>query len=111
MPSSNPAVAWSPTAAKPASELAAVVQIRLLKREAETRRRNRWGSPSATPPPEVAAHRQVPELNAAGPHAIDVQPGVFLFVAQRAEDTLTEGRWRIGNRRSTSAMSSVARSS
>ena len=81
---------------KPPRKDAGEIEIGLLEGEAQpgdevhrlAHRRHRS--------PEIAAHGQLAEGDAAGLHAVEVEAHVFLLLAQGVQDTPTKGRGRVG---------------
>ncbi len=78
-----------------ACEVAREIQIRLLEREAQAGDVIHRVFHHGNRPPEIAAHRQFAEVDAAFLHALEIKLRVLLFVLECLQDAFAERDGRI----------------
>ena len=81
---------------KAAREMPGEIQVGLLERQAQAGNVVHRVFHDGHGAPEVAAHGQLAEMDAAFLHALEVKPGVFLFVLEGLQHALAERGGCIG---------------
>ena len=81
---------------KPAREVTAEIEVRLFERQGQSRHIIHRAFHRSHGAPEITAHRQLAEVNAALSHALGIKPRVRLLILERLPEPAPERRRRIG---------------